>query len=36
MMRRTLGLLVLLALSVVYIPPVVPSWSAERVSRIGF
>ena len=36
MMRRALGLLVLLALSVVYVPPVVPSWPAERVSRIGF
>ena len=36
MMRRTLGLLVLLALSVAYVPPVVPSWPAERVSRIGF
>ena len=33
---RTLGLLVLLALSVVYVPPVGPSWPAERVSRIGF
>ena len=36
MMRRPLGLLVLLALSVVYVPPVVPSWPAERVSRISF
>ena len=36
MTRRTLGLLVLLALGVVYVPPVVPSWPAERGARIGF